>query len=935
MVGDILKIKTTIPPLGKNILSRPQIKEKLTGDLFVEEGFTRPLTLFSAPAGFGKTTLVRKWLYGREDATAWLSIDEGDNDPERFWIYLVTALQNVAGKVGSGTMETLRNQSHFTEGSENRGTLLIPLLNDLFSIEDPLFLVLDDYYLIDNSSIHEDMIFFIENLPPSLHLVITTRSDPPWPLSRWWVKGKISEIRLGDLKFSEEEATSLFKSMKGLNLNEKQLSKLYQKTEGWVTGLQLAAISLTSSQDQDQFIDSFTGSHRHILHFLSEEVITRQPESVQKFLLETSILNRFSAPLCNTVTGRKDSADLLAQLDRENLFIIPLDEDGTWYRYHPLFADLLSYQLKTQQPGQINQLNEKASSWFFEAAEYGEAVRHAIVASNYIEAARILHDRYDEILFSGGPGQLYRYLDYFSPELVKQFPRLVVLKALYALIYKGSKEAKPLLDLAAKLSYENKENQEQFTGMLAALKAYYYIYNRELDKALEYADQALDLLPGSNYYWRMNVAIYSGDAWLFSGNPKEAHFFYQEAHHNSKQMKSKFFVLTTAFKVATSLYYMGRLMEAEEHIREALKVARNINLGRVTRAGLLWTLLGELEKERGRLEEAERCIERGIFFSEPEKPSLAWNSLFKVAMAFSKQDYNSALEVIKNIETIDDEKALPFFITSESEAWKARLLLEMGDDSRAVEALDKIGITNEGPVKGGQERGYLVLCRLLRKNNYEEEKLKSLINQVEKIASKGNNKKILLETLLFKAELEEQSGEKEIAETLVKTALLQGKSSGYFQLFIDEGKFLLPVLKRLLSCSKLDQENAENESLIPYIESIIELLTSASELARDNERTGFEDLKQKIPEMTASESVSTSHPSAEKKSSFELVEDLSARELEVLELISHGYSNEAISKKLFLSLGTVKWHTTNIYGKLGVRSRTRAVALARELNILA
>ncbi len=935
MVGDILKIKTTIPPLGKNILSRPQIKEKVAEDLTVEEGFTRPLTLFSAPAGFGKTTLVRKWLSGREGATAWLSLDEGDNDPERFWIYLVTALQSVAVNIGSGTMEALRNQSHFSEESGSRGALLTPLLNDLFSLEKPLFLVLDDYYLIDNSCIHEDMVFFIENLPPSLHLVVTTRSDPPWPLSRWWVKGKIIEVRLEDLKFSEEEAGRLFEAVKGLNLSEKQLIKLYQKTEGWVTGLQLAAISLSSSRDKDQFIDSFAGSHRHILHFLSEEVITRQPEPVQEFLLLTSILNRFSAPLCNAVTGRQDSADLLARLDRENLFIIPLDEHGAWYRYHPLFADLLSYQLKAQQPAKVNRLHEKASRWFCEALEYGEAVRHAIAAGNFEEAARILHEKYEEILFTVGPGQLNRCLDNFSPELLKQFPRLVVQKALYYLIYKGSREAKPLLDLAAQLGYENKADQEEFTGMLAALKAYYHIYNRELERALEYTDQALELLPGHSYYWSMNVAIYSGDARLFSGNPREAYPFYLEAHRNSKQMKSRFFTLTTAFKVATSLYYMGRLGEAEKYTREALQIARDVNLARVTRTGLLWALLGELQKERGDLEEAERCVERGIVISEPEKPSLAWNSLFKVAISFSKQDYIKALEEIKKIEAIDNEKALPFFITSASETWKARLLLEIGDVSRAGEALGKIGVVKDKPAQGGQERGYLVLCRLLqKKNGYAKESLEGLISQVEKMASAGDNKKILLETMLLKAELEEQAGNNEKAESLMEVALAQGKTSGYFQLFIDEGKNLLPVLNRIAGHTKLDETGSESAGFIPYIEAIIKSLTPQGGVARDVEKTGFERRKWAEPKTIAREPLSTPKTPAEKNSSFELVENLSSRELEILELISQGYSNEAISKKLFLSLGTVKWHTTNIYGKLGVRSRTRAVALARELNIL-
>ncbi len=936
MVGNILKIKTTIPPPGKNILPRPQIKEKLAEDLIVEEGFTRPLTLFSAPAGFGKTTLVRKWLSGRETETAWLSLDEEDNEPERFWIYLIAALQNIAANTGSGTMEALRTQGHFSEASESRGALLTPLLNDLFSLEKPMFLVLDDYYLIDNSRIHEDMVFLIENLPPTLHLVIATRSDPPWPLSRWRVKGKMAEVRLEELKFSEEETGKLFAGIKGLNLTEQQLYKLHQKTEGWVTGLQLAGISLTSSRDKDGFIASFAGSHRHILHFLSEEVISRQPETVQEFLLQTSILNRFNASLCNTITDRKDSAELLARLERENLFVIPLDEQGTWYRYHPLFADLLAHQLKTRHPGLIDLLHEKASRWFVEASEFGEAVRHALAANNHEEAARVLHEKYEDILFKEGPGHLNRCLDNFPPGLLEKFPRLMVQKALYYLIYKGSREAKPVLESAEKFSYESETEQEEYTGMLNTLKAYYHVYTQELDRALEYAEQALELLPRHSYYWRMNVAIYSGDARLFSGNPKEAYPYYLEAHQNSNQMSSKFFALTTAFKVATSLYYMGKLKEAEQYTREALQIARDYNLARIARTGLLWALLGGLLKEKGNLEEAERCIERGLFLSEPENPSLAWNSLFKVALYYSKRDYAQAVQEIGKIEAIDKERSLPHFITSAARAWQARILLEMGDVSRAGEALSSIGVVKDHPVQGGLEKGYLILCRLLQvKDGYEKGSLEGIISQVENLASTGNNTKILLETGLLKAELEEEAGNTEKAETELIQALKQGKAGGYFQLFVDEGKNLLPVLKRIPGLEKIEGPGARPDDFTPYVAAIIRSLSPGEESALEDGREKYITRQQKGQKEMPGETASVKKTPAEKNSSFELVEDLSARELEILELISQGYSNEAISKKLFLSLGTVKWHTTNIYGKLGVRSRTRAVALARELKIIA
>ncbi len=942
MVGDILRIKTTIPPLSGNILSRPQIKKRLFDELSVPEGFSRSLTVISAPAGFGKTTLVRDWLSGREKETAWLSLDEEDNEPERFWIYLVSALQTIAGSVGDGTMESLRSQGLVSGSAASRKALLTPLLNGLFSLQTPLFLMLDDYHLIDNTFIHEDMAFFIENMPPALHLVVATRSDPPWPLSRWRAKGKMMEIRMGELLFSEEETGKLCAGFEGLVLSEKQLQLLHEKTEGWITGLQLAAISLAASRDKDRFIADFAGSHRHILHFLSEEVIHRQADTVRDFLMQTSILNRFCASLCDAVTGREDCAELLARLERENLFVIPLDDSGLWYRYHHLFADLLFYQLKGKDPDGIHLLHEKASRWFFEHGEYSEAVRHAFIIGGFEEAARILHEKYDDIIYTEGSGQLIRCLESIPADLLKKYPRLVVQKALYALIFKGSKEAEPYLELAAELGYEDSLEQQEFTGMLHALKAYHHIFMRQLDEALENAERALKLLPAQNYYWRMNVSIYSGDAGLFSGRPREAYPLYREALRNSEKMESKLFTLTTGFKVATSLYYLGRLEEAEAHTREYLRVARDMGPARMPRTGLLWTLLGGLHQEKGDLEEAARCVERGLFLSRSEIPSLGWNMLYKVALSYAQGAYAQALVDIAEIESIDLESSLPFFVTGAAHTWKARILLETGDFSGAGEILKRVGATLGAELQAGRERDFLTLCRWLKAStrDYEPSALAEMAEAVEKSAAAGGEHRIMLESLLLRAELEEVAGDGAKAEQFLKKALLEGEKCGYFQLFVNEGRNLVPLFARLSESLKSEKPAAEDGSLQPLIERILTILAPDIIQSRDmpGEAAGSTAPwpgQGRVSKVTTMGGAGAPGDQPAKNSSLELVEDLSPRELEVLTLISRGHSNKAISDKLFLSLGTVKWHTTNIYGKLGVRSRTEAVALGREIGIIA
>ncbi len=918
MVGHILKIKTNIPPLGTNILNRPSILELLDKDLTVADGFTRQLTLVSAPAGFGKTTLTRNWLAGREDRSAWYSLDEGDNEPERFWAYLISALQTLEEDLGRGLLEMLRSQTLFSDSSTAGEALLTPLLNDLFALEAPLFLVLDDYHLINNPRIHQDMIFLVENLPPSLHLAITTRSDPPWPLSKWRAKGKMAEIRLRDLKFSEEEAGHLLANLKGIQLSEYQLQTLYHKTEGWVTGLQLAAFSLCSSGNNDVFIENFAGSHRHVLHFLSEEVLARQPASVQDFLLQTSVLHRFCAPLCNALTGRNDSNAVLANLELDNLFVIPLDEQGLWYRYHQLFADLLLYHLRQNTPEKVDVLHARACKWFLKAGEPGEAVRHALSGNNPDEVGRILHEHYEKILHSQGPGTFKQIMETLPQHLLQEYPRLIVHKALFCLIYKGKEEARECIELAEALNYENENEQKEFAGMLAAVKSYYHVYCHEFPQALDNAARALQLLPPDNYYWRMNVAIYSGDARLFSGNPKEAYPFYLEAHWNSQKTGNHNLILTTGFKVATSLDYLGRLSEAEVFTQNILRNARDKGFSRVPRVGLLWALLGELLREKGNLEEAERCVERGLFFSEPENPSLGWNSLFKAALLYSQCAYGKALETIKNIEILNLEARLPDFINFPATIWEARILLKRGEAFRAGDLLSKAGVLEGNVIQDGQEWGYLVRSRFLMEGkNKDLIQARKLLDQIEELATRGEQKKLLVETLLVKACLEEKEGFPEAAENCLREGLQVGLEAGYVQVFLDEGKALVSVFSRVMGNVNKNVSPLEGGALVDYARKLYGSLSPMQQFTLGEQGPGNKVGKQ--PETSPTQ---------------DLIEELSRRELEVLGLISEGLSNEAVSKKLFLSLGTVKWHTTNIYGKLGVRRRTEAVAVARKLNLI-
>ncbi len=921
-VGNILRVKVNIPPPGTNIITRPSLLEYLEEDLTANEGFSRHLTLISAPAGFGKTTLAREWVEKWKDITAWYSLDSGDNEPERFWFYLVSALQTVHDCLGKGTLEVLRAPSQASGSSSQKETLLTPLLNDLFVLEEPVLLVLDDYHQINNPDIQESMVFFIENLPPTLHLVVTTRSEPPWPLYRWRVKGNMKEIRQKNLKFSPEESSHLFNQVKGLQLSESQVNTLFNKTEGWITGLQLAAISLSTSQNKDEFIDSFAGAHRHVLHFLSEEVFTGLPKSIQDFLMQTSILNRFCAPLCNAVTGREDCSDVLMGLERDNLFVIPLDDQGIWYRYHALFADLLLHHLKNKYPDKISLLNIRAAQWFLEAGEPGEAVRHALKSESPEKTAQIIDEYLEEIMQEEGPGLVIQCLDSLPPEILKKYPYLAVQKSWFYFVYKGKDQVKKLLELAEEVEKEagsnNQYGHKEIAGMLEVVKAYYNVYYaRNSPRALENAQKALELLPSSSNYWRSKAGIISGDAWLFSGNPKDAYSFYREAFQNDQAYGNLYLILTTGFKVATSLYYLGRLQESQELIQEMIEKSNKGGLSRMYMTGLSWTLLGELLREGGSLKEAEHCMERGLFISEPSKPSLGWNYLYIISLAFSKQQYDEALATVGEIENLHQKVALPDFVLVPAAIWKARIFLELGKFAKAREALSRAGISEDKEIQGGKERGYLFLSRiLLLEGKGNIDLARKFLDNVEKLAASGEYRRLIIETHLAKAFLEKREGKLEAAENHLAFALQSGKEARFFQVFVDEGRPLGSLYAKIIEGMRGRGSLTKNKELLEYIKKI------CNELSPEKEFTGKAGMAQK----KATKTVENSYQ--------ELVEDLSAREIEVLSLLAHGLSNQEISKKLYLSVGTVKWHTSNIYGKLGVRNRAGAVAMAQKLNLL-
>ncbi len=906
MGSDILQVKTSIPPPGRDVLMRPRILEHLEEDLYTPQGFTRRLTLACAPAGFGKTTLVRTWVATLKHRTAWYSLDEEDNERARFWTYLASALQKLNHSTKTEPLEVLRAGGVFGDVSDAE-SLLTPLLNDLFDLDEPTILVLDDYHLVSDSQVHRDMVFFLENLPPNLHVVVTTRSAPPWPLSRWRARGAMVEVGLQELRFSRKETGELLTGLRGLHLDESQLDTLYAKTEGWPTGLHLAGVSLSSCRRVDDFVAGFAGSQRHVLHFLSDEVFATQPGPVRDFLLRTAILNRFCAPLCDAVTGRNDSSSVLANLERDNLFLIGLDEQGLWYRYHSLFRDLLTHYLGRDRPEEVKTLHDRARRWFVEADEPGQAVHHALQCGSHEKVGQTLHDHYDRLL-TENPGLLNSTIDDLPEAALRHYPRLAAHSPMLDLLYRGKDAARASLAMASELTYDHDEAQREYAGMLAAVQGYYRFYCHELTPARQCVEEALELLPPHNRYWRMAAAVCAGDIAMLSGDPGGAHPFYLQAHRASQGLGNHFHPLVTGFKVAASLLLQGRLREAGAFARATLHRAEDAGLSRVPRIGLLWTLLGEVHRERGDLQEAERLMDRGILLSKPERLSLGYNLLSQAALFFSQGKLEQALDVLSQIEALNLESQLPLFVISEAAFLRARVLLAQGEAYRARRVLSRAGISEEVPMQDGQERGYLVLVRALlsdaRSGTHE------LLGHIATLVARKSNRRLTLEAILTRAHVEEMMGRLENAEDHLKSALELAMGSGHLQVFLDEGRELLPTFSRLTEKMR-DLSRPGDADVFTYARKVHRALAPGGDPTRQAQGA------------TGSEAACARETAL-----------LSTRQLEVLVLITQGLSNEDISEELVISVATVKWHASNIYSKLQVRGRTAAAARARELGLV-
>ena len=950
----LLTTKLHIPQPRARLVARPRLIRRLN------DGATRPLVLISAPAGFGKTTLLAGWIPQSENCVCWVSLDDGDNDPARFWSYIIGALQMLQSTLGQSAQALLdasrlrggrtppRRQATWSE------PFLTALLNDLAAFPDHFCLVLDDYHVIENQAIHRGMAFFLGHLPPQLHLILTSRSDPPLPLARLRARDQMLELRAADLRFTVDEVAAFLNQIMGLSLSADDIAALEKCTEGWVAGLQLAALSLQGHEDASRFIADFAGGDRFILEYLTEEVLHRQPEAVQSFLLKTSILDRLTGPLCDAVIqgnmptspaspatpatpGSPDGAGFLDMLDHANLFIAPLDSKRCWYRYHPLFADLLRGHLAQTLPNEVPVLHVRASEWFEQNGLIDEAVDHALAAQDSERVARLLEGAAREVLFTRfEPYTLLGWLAAVPAGFIAARPALGLAEA-WGLVMTGQrKAANDRLDAIASAGAAPPNAADRGTlGEVAAVRATLAIAEADAPRILEQARLASALLPEADQAMRAKVANVLGIGHRYAGNALAAERAFADAAWLSEMAGDPVTTHISAGLRANLIAEQGRLREAAEAQRQLEDLPAGGDWHPQPALGETYIRAGAVLREWNDLDGATRWIGKGIELARQGDLHLivldGYVGLALVAQA--RPDPDEALALLDQALEYGRQHNQPLR-NGELMAWQARLQLRQGDLAAALRWAEESGLAVDHEVPYRQEDAYLTLARVLvaqARENRRGDLLQGAAQLLERLlqaAESGGRKSRVVEVLVLQALTGAVQGRPAQALAWLGQALDLAEPEGYWRTFVDEGAPLASLLERYrdslrssshqvatISSSHREQSAGTGGApapgrLLPYTEKLL---------------AGF------ASEMTAGQRMRLA---ASSDALPAWVQPLTSHELAVLRLLAAGLSAPQIAEKYVLSINTIKTQIKSIYAKLGVHSRAEALAAATELHLL-
>ena len=911
MATPLLTTKLYIPPVRPELVPRSRLIERLN------VGLSRKLILISAPPGFGKTTLLSEWVrdLGPRIRVAWVSLDESDNDPARFLAYVISALQTIEPYLGKSALDAL--QSPKPPATEE---LVAALINEIDSISSTIVLVLDDYHLITAQPIHEAVAFLLEHRPGNLHMVIATRSDPPLPLPRLRARGQLTELRQTDLRFTPDEATRFLKQVMQTELSADHVAALTSRTEGWIAGLQMAAVSAQGRDDLANFVAAFTGSQHYILDYLIEEVFQRQPEAVQTFLLQTSILDRMCAPLCDAVVGQIDNLPytgqvMLDRLEHANLFVFPLDDHRRWYRYHRLFADLLQARLQQQVGAQsVASLHNRASVWYEENSLVDEAIEHALAAQDFERAARLIERIAEATLMHSQVATLSNWIGLLPDKALHAWPRLHIYKAA-ALLLSGRS---PDTVEATLRDAERADPGGSIAGQVTALRALTAAYQGDVPHAATLARQALELLPKDDLFLRGFAIGSLGLSYLWGDNLDAAVRTLEEGARIGEQTGNVMFTVLALRRVGRLRMAQGKLHEAKSFFERALELSVDRQGRRLPIAGMALIGLGYLHREWNDLETATRYLTEGIELAQKTSEAMIVGAYLALARVKQAQgDEVAAREAMLKSQRLAAKTESSAMDDLGVALSRAILAIDQGDLGAATVWAESRGLNQamtalvqeaDDDSPAGAVRRYEMLA--LAKLMIVQERAGDALMVLDPILLRAEHEgriETVIQIQIYRSLALQAQGDATQALAALEQALALAEPSGYIRIFVDEGEPLRSLIADFTRSVQIErQTHSESRRLIEYNHKLLAAFPQVTPVAKS--------------------SVSNQQSA--------MIAPLSERELDVLRLLPSELSTTEMADALVISVNTLRTHLKSIYDKLGAHSRYEAIARAKELGLL-
>ena len=911
MSVDLMQTKLYIPSMRTNLVPRPHLIQKLN------DGLRRKLILVSAPAGYGKTTVVTEWIdhIQTEGTICWLSLDEDDSQPQQFFRYLAEVIRPLPNTQDSLTQHL---QSPQPLPAKN---LMAAFVNDVTPVSTPFYLILDDYHAIGSVDIDKSMAFLLDRMPPKMTLVITSRVDPGFPISRLRARGHLIELRANDLRFTETEAAQFLQQGMNLTLSPDQIAALEKRTEGWIAGLQMAALSMQNRDDVAGFIDNFKGSHRFIMDYLLEEVLNQQTDEMKAFLMETAVLDHLCADLCDAVRqSPPPSQQILEQLESHNLFLIPLDNERRWYRYHHLFADLLQQRLPPLFPPHRGgrkggELHIRASQWYEANGLESKAIHHAFAANDFERAARLIElvwPKMDSIFQTATWLEWARML----PAAVTRSRPVVSVSCAWALLSKGEleaaeaylQEAEQWLDESADVSQIVIIDEARFRtlpGSIASARTYYAQAIGDNAQTIKYAQQVLNLSPEDDYIRRGQAGSLLGLMYWAEGELEAAYSTLSEAMNNFKIVGPIAFAISGTYGRADITITQGRLRDAIQIYEQSLQIALEQDRVDIRGTTDLYWGLGMLSHEQGDVKNAKKYLSKSEELGEqmalPDWPHRKRRALAQ--MEAVQGNFEDAHNLLDEAEQLYFRGPVPDI--RPIAALKAHVWIQQGKLTEAWKWARDRGLSVADELSFLREFEHVTFVRLLiaeYKTNQTDHAISEamvLLPRLLEAAEVGQRMGSVLEILVVQALAYQAQGDSSSAYKSLKNALTLAEPEGYVRLFVDEGMPMAQLLSAIAA-----------QKIFPdYVGILLAAFDSVGQVSSGK-----------------SDSPAVRQP---------LVDPLSERELEILTHVAAGLKNKEIAAKLFVSINTIHYHTKNIYSKLGVNSRTKAIAKAKELNLLA